>query len=197
VLPSMSFCQVIASNNRDEILFLFALLNSSITQGIYRSMFDLQPEKHGMYVVVKRLKEFVRPPIVDTYERKSMKAKVIRLADEAVTMESEMLQDVVKLDTLLQKFDAASVKGGALVLESGNADIRLPLGSKLASRVSEAVTEWNAQRDESTPIFKSDLRALPVFDRSAQARLFEQIDELFFDLYGFNKKQRAYVRTLA
>jgi type I restriction-modification system DNA methylase subunit len=197
VLPSMSFSQVIGSNNRNEILFLFALLNSSVTQGIYRSMFELQPEKHGMFVVVKRLKEFVRPPVIDSAERKSIKSRIIQLADEAVTIETETLQDVVKLDTLLQKFDAASVKGGALVLKSGDTDVRVPLGSsKLASRVGEAVAEYLAAHDEGTPIAKRDLRELAVFDHGAQARLFEQIDELFFDLYGFNKKQRAYLRTL-
>ena len=63
--------------------------------------------------------------------------------------------------------------------------------------VERALTAWLAQRDESTPIAKKDLRALPVFDRDVQARLFDEMDELFFDLYGFNKKQRTYLRILS
>ena len=60
VVPSMSHCQIISSDNREEILFLFAVLNSSITRCIFEAMFSLGNEKVGMFVVVSRLKEFVR-----------------------------------------------------------------------------------------------------------------------------------------
>jgi hypothetical protein len=55
----LSFAQYIASDDRDELLFLFAVLNSRLVRCIYRAMFELEPEKHGLFVVVKRLKEFV------------------------------------------------------------------------------------------------------------------------------------------
>ena len=83
VVPSMSHCQIISSDNREEILFLFAVLNSSITRCIYEALFSLGNEKVGMFVVVSRLKEFVRTPLVDTSERLRLKRRVIALVGES------------------------------------------------------------------------------------------------------------------
>ena len=51
VIPSMSHCQIISSDNREEILFLFAVLNSSITRYIFEAMFSHGNERVGMFVV--------------------------------------------------------------------------------------------------------------------------------------------------
>jgi hypothetical protein len=120
ILPSMSYCQVIASDHREEMLFLFALLGSAVTRGFYRALFELEAEQHGMFVVVSRLKAFVRPPRVATPRQRALKARIVRLADRALALES--------------------APGG--------------------------------------------------FDRAAQDGLFRTIDELCFELYGFDRRQR-------
>jgi hypothetical protein len=105
VLPSMSHCQVIASDHRDEMLFLFALLNAAVTRCFYRARFELEAEQHGLFVVVRRLKEFVRPPRVATARQRAWKASVVRLAAAALALESAPRFDPARQDALLRRID--------------------------------------------------------------------------------------------
>jgi Eco57I restriction-modification methylase len=198
VLPSMSFCQIIASDNRDEMLFLFALLNSAITRGMYRAMFKLQSEKHGMFVVVRRIKEFVRPPLIDSAERGAIKERITRLAEQALAMEFGTVGKVVKLDTMRQKFRDVAVQGGALVLDAGPRELRIPIAPAHRDRVAEGVQAYFGDRvKDSRAITLNELLTLPIVDCEAQAALFERIDELFVDLYRLKKSDWKCLRELA
>ena len=89
---------------------MFAVLNSSITRCIFEAMFSLGNEKVGMFVVVSRLKEFVRPPLVDTPERLRIKKRVIALVEKALDMEKPVLGQFVELDTLVRRVDNVRVE---------------------------------------------------------------------------------------
>lgn len=106
ILPSMSHCQLIASDHREELLFLFALLNAAVTRVFYRALFELEAEQHGMFVAVRRLKEFVRPPRVATPAQRTLKARIIRLAERALALEwAGPSFDRVRQDALFRRID--------------------------------------------------------------------------------------------
>lgn len=106
ILPSMSHAQYIASDDRGELLFLFAVLRSSLVRSIYAAMFELGAEQHGMFVAIKRIKEFVRPPRVDTPARMADKAEIIARVAEALALEQHVGFDPREQDRLLDEVDA-------------------------------------------------------------------------------------------
>jgi len=93
VVPSMSHCQIIPSDSKEKIFFLFAVLNSSITRRIFEAMFSLGNEKAGMFVAISRLKGFVRPPLVDTPANATVKSKIVDLVGKALAMGGRTLSE--------------------------------------------------------------------------------------------------------
>jgi hypothetical protein len=106
ILPSMSHAQFIGSDSRDELLFLFAVLRSSLVRSIYAAMFELGAEQHGMFVAIKRIKEFVRPPKIDTPAQQWAKAEVVARVAEALALEQREGFDARAQDRLLDEVDA-------------------------------------------------------------------------------------------
>jgi hypothetical protein len=106
ILPSMSHAQFIGSDSREELLFLFAVLRSSLVRSIYAAMFELGAEQHGMFVAIKRIKEFVRPPKIDTLAQQRAKAEIVARVAEALALEQREGFDARAQDRLLDEVDA-------------------------------------------------------------------------------------------
>lgn len=106
VLPSMSHAQYISSDSRDELLFLFAVLRSSLVRGIYAAMFELPGEQHGLFVAIKRIKEFVRPPKIESTPQARVKAEIIARVGEALALELAPGFDASEQERLLAEVDA-------------------------------------------------------------------------------------------
>jgi len=123
VIPSMSYCQIVSSNDRKEILFLFAMLNSSITRYVFEAMYALGNEKVGMFIAVSRLKSLVRPPLVDSAEKKKLKERIIREVGKALDMERKTVAEVVEIDTLARRVSNPRVLGRNLVVTHRGIDL--------------------------------------------------------------------------
>ena len=195
----MSHCQIIASDNRDEIFFLFAVLNSSITRRIFEAMYSLGNEKVGMFVVVRRLKAVVRPPLVDTSERLRVKKRVIALVEKALAMEKVMLGQHVDIDTLVRRVGNVRVKGQKLLFTHRGRDLSFPIRTNSAKLVEAALA---AQFDSGGGLFDGDglisvreLKSLPMFDRTAQLAVLGEVDDRVLDLYGVTKTEREELRS--
>ncbi|MYH34641.1 MAG: hypothetical protein F4133_12670 [Gammaproteobacteria bacterium] len=195
VVPSMSHCQIISSDNRDEIFFLFAVLNSSITRQIFEAMFSLGNEKVGMYVVVKRLKEFVRTPLINTPEKIRSKKRVIALVEKALDMEKEVLGKHVDIDTLVHRVGNLRVKGDKLLVSHRGSDISFPIRRNSVGLVRAALA---ARFDAGGKLFGGDqsisvreLKSLPAFDRAAQSAVLRKVEERILDMYGVTDRERA------
>ena len=199
VVPSMSHCQIISSDNREEILFLFAVLNSSITRCIYEAMFSLGNEKVGMFVVVRRLKEFVRPPLVDTSEGLRLKRRVIALVEKALDMEKLMLSQFVEIDTLVRRVDNVRVEGQKLLLTHLGRNLSFPIKRSSAWLVEVALAArfdaGGGLFDRERSILVRELKSLPAFDRAAQLTVLREVDERVLDLYGVAKSERGGLRN--
>ena len=199
VVPSMSYCQIISSDSKEEIFFLFAVLNSSITRRIFEAMFSLGNEKVGMFVVVSRLKDFVRPPLVDTPAKVVAKRKIVDLVGKALTMEERILSEFVDIDTLLQRVDDVRMKGRQLVLTHGNGELSFPVARGSADLIDATLRARFGNDPALIPgdraISVRELKSLPAFDESAQSAILQEIDELLLGLYEIRQAERTRLRN--
>ncbi|MGC2665466.1 MAG: hypothetical protein WA305_15330 [Candidatus Acidiferrales bacterium] len=200
VVPSMSHCQIISSDSKEEIFFLFAVLNSSLTRRIFEAMFSLGNEKVGMFVAITRLKDFVRPLLVDTPAKASAKRKIVDLVGKALAMEERTLGEFVDIDTLMHRVDDVRMNVRRLVLTHGNGELSFPVARGSADLIDATLRARFG--DDSGLLIPSDraisvreLRSLPAFDESAQSAVLEEIDELLLGLYEIRPADRARLRN--
>jgi type I restriction-modification system DNA methylase subunit len=198
VVPSMSHCQIISSDSKEEIFFLFAVLNSSITRRIFEAMFSLGNEKVGMFVVVTRIKDFVRPPLVNTPAKATAKRKIVDLVGKALALELRILSEFVEIDTLLHRVDDVRMKGQQLVLTHGNGTLSFPVARGSAGLIDAALRARFGDDPGLLParaISVRELKSLPAFDETAQSAILHEIDELLLDLYEIRQAERARLRN--
>ena len=191
VVPSMSHCQIISSDDRDEIMFLFALLNSSITHRVFEAMFSVGNEKIGMFVTVSRLKDCIRPPLVDSSEKARIKKKIIRRVERALAMEKVVLGELVEFDTLVRRIGDLRVEGRRLLGGYRGTELAFPIRSG-GKKVVEMALQQAGVPDGPVPV--EQLISLPAFDHVAQATALAEVDELVLDLYGVSKSARRGLR---
>ena len=200
VMPSMSYCQIISSDNRREILFLFAVLNSSITRCVFEAMFSLGNEKVGMFVTVKRLKEFVRPPVSDTQEKAGIKRRIISLVEKALAIEFQVFRQFVEIDTLVRRVDDVRVEKERLLCSHRGRELAFPI-RRGATDLIEAALAAHFDADSGLlgcerSISVRELKSLPAFDVALQSKIFREVDERILDLYGVPESQRTELRRL-
>ena len=188
VVPSMSHCQIISSESKDEIFFLFAILNSRITRRIFEAMFSLGNEKVGMFVAISRLKDFVRPPLIDSPAKVAAKKKIIDLVGKALAAEAQVLSDLVAIDTLVHRVDDVRVNGRQLVLTHGGRSFSFPIARGSADLVDAALRRHFGEDPGLLPtnrvISVRELKSLPAFDIAEQSAILNDVDEIVLDLYG-------------
>lgn len=199
VVPSMSHCQIISSGSQDEIFFLFAILNSTITRRVFEAMFSLGNEKIGMFVVVSRIKDFVRPPLIDTPAKTVSKKKIIDLVGKALAIEEKVVSDFVEMDTLVHRVDDVRVSGRQLVLTSDGQEMSFPIARGAAGLVDEALRAHFGENPGllagNRSITVRELKSLPAFDQSSQTAILHQVDEMMLELYGMPQADRARLRN--
>ncbi len=201
VVPSMSHCQIISSDSKDEIFFLFAVLNSSITRRIFEAMFSLGNEKIGLFVVVTRLKDFVRPPLIDKAAKATAKKKIIDLVGRALATEERVLNEFVDIDTLVHRVEDVRVNGRLLVLTHDGRELSFPIARGSADLVDAALRAHFGVDSGLMPANRAisvrELKSLPAFDEAAQSAILDEVDELVLDLYEVPKPDRARLRNPA
>jgi type I restriction-modification system DNA methylase subunit len=199
VVPSMSHCQIISSDSRDEIFFLFAVLNSSITRCIFEAMFSLDNEKVGMFVAVSRLKDFVRPPLIDTPAKATAKKNIIDLIGKALAMEEPVLSEFVDIDTLVHRVEDVRVNGRQLVLTHDGRKLSFPIARGSADSVDAALRAHFGEDSGLVPANRAtsvrELKSLPAFDKAAQSAILDDVDEMVLDLYGVPQADRIRLRN--
>lgn len=201
VLPSMSFTQFIASNHKTELLYLFALLNSPVNHYIFYKLFQLGNEKYGIFVVVKRIKEFTQVPIIDSSNYK-IKEEVISQAEKLISLENASFSDYIDFKGILQqKFDSVEVQGDNLVIYYKDNCVRCKIKDNPALIHITLASQLHSLLDDNGTGSISELKNLPVINIEHQKQIKNYIDDLVFALYfkvklsdiGF--KNRDKVRT--
>ena len=184
VILNMSDQQFIASDNKRELLYLMSLLNSPINTVLFQKLFSVGNEKLGIFIVIKRIKEFIRIPRITT-KNQQYKDKVITLTESMLALEDVLLRDIVDFGKLnVQRFDSINVIGNELVLTNSK-EFRCqiqPNKTALVQRVLRDTDQQGGGFTEGT-ITLQDLKTLPAIDFDKQAEIKKQIDDLVFALY--------------
>ncbi|MFM5955974.1 MAG: hypothetical protein ACKOQ2_02200, partial [Dolichospermum sp.] len=114
--PTMiSFNQVIiGTQNKTELFYLLALLNSKLSWKILKLQLSNEHEQ-ALILGIKAIKDYIRIPILNTPQKLKQKQKLIQLAQELLDAENVALEQLVDFDddrVLPQKWDWWAVHHG-------------------------------------------------------------------------------------
>lgn len=166
----------IFSNHKEEILYLFALLNSPITLQVMKGNFMLDDEKYGMFMTLSRIKNFIKVPKI-TPENQSFKTEIIKKVEQLLATEQIKLSDLADFSNILvQKFDSLLVENEFLLLKSEDKVTKCKI-KKDKDLVEKFV------KDNTENLTLKTLKSAFVVDEKAQNALKKEIDDLVFCLY--------------
>lgn len=174
----------IGSENKEELLYLFAILNSPIISLVLAS--TLKSEKEKDYLVsTTAVKNFVRVPKI-TEKGRSIKKEIIRMVQKMLVLEEKTLSDFIDFsDVLMQKFKEVKVKKSYLLLMVADKTMKLKIkeNPELITNILNREFKSDELKLENKKINLSYLRNLPVVDFKKQKNLKDYIDHLVFALY--------------
>jgi hypothetical protein len=115
-----------------------------------------------------------------------VKDEIIQRTEEIIALEEVKLADLVDFsNVMIQKFDAASVKGDSLVLYRDKKERKLKIKSNKALVEKTITDSYRSDKleFENVKIKLSQLESLPAIDFEKQESLKDYIDDLVFALY--------------
>ncbi len=176
----------VTSNDKKEILYLFSILNSKLTDLILKKLLKVEQEERLSFLLgLTSIKEFVRVPKI-MEDNQHIKNKIIELTEALLDIERVTLGDLVDFSGVMtQKFDSASVKDDHLILGRGNAEMRLVIKKEkgLVRKTIESDSRNIKLELEDKEISLSDLMSMPTIDFERQKAIKDYIDDLVFALY--------------
>ena len=173
----------IGTNSKSEILYLFSVLNSPITQKLLNKIIKIEQEK-SILVSLQTIRDQIRVPKI-TKENQFIKDEIIKRTKEMLSLEEKTLSDFVDFSgIMLQKFDDAEIDGSNLVLKHNGNKTKLKVKNDV-KLVSETIQKELKEelKLENKKINLADLKNLPVIDFDKQKELKDYIDDLAFVLY--------------
>ncbi len=172
--------QFISSNNRSEIIFLQSLLNSELNIFILKKLLKLGNEKIGIFIVIKRIKNFIRVPKI-SQSNLFIKDEIINQTEMLLSLEEYQLKDFIDFDTQIQKFSSIEVSGSDLLLiDMSNNLVRQKITSN-HNLVRKIIKQLYPQGRQSINLH--DLKFTEAIDMEEQAVIKDYIDDLVFCLY--------------
>ena len=173
--------QFISSDNKEEILYLQSLLNSNLNILILDKQLRLGNEKIGIFIVIKRIKNFIKVPKI-TDKNKSIKQEIIKQTEALLALEDLQLKDFVDFTTTIQKFEQVAVEGNHLVLT----DFKGKKHTQKINSKTELIKDLIDKTYNQKPLQEislHDLKYTPAIDKQEQAVIKDYIDDLVFALY--------------
>jgi len=176
----------IGSNNREELIYLFALLNSRVTKMLLANLIKIQHEEtRTILVSLQVIKDSIFVPKI-TKDNYHIKDKIIGVANELLEIEELTLSDFVDFSNIMiQKLNEVKVEGNYLCLRYNDRQIKLrikdnpPLVKKEIGRQLESEElRFNGQK-----ILLKEMKSLPIINYDRQNQLKEYMDDLVFALY--------------
>jgi len=161
----------IGSENKKEILYLFSILDSEITNKILISNLKTEAEKDFL-VSTSSIKQYVRIPKI-TKENQFIKDEIIKRTEEMLSLEEKTLSDIVDFSgIMLQKFDDVEIESSNLILKHNGNKTKLKIKSDV-KLISETIQKELKEelKLENKKINLADLKNLPVIDFNKQKKL--------------------------
>ena len=179
----------LTSNNKTEMMYLFAILNSKITFFIFSKVAKQEHEKYALYNLTK-MKNFIRVPILNTSEKLELKQKLIQKAQDLLDSENTHLENLVDFDDydiiLPQKFDYWAVHHGNLFLTLNNHDYWFEIKNKTNEMAIYQALEaiyGDPVKVVEKGIELNQIKKIVIFDKNRQNRIKKEMDQIIFELY--------------
>ena len=185
----------IGSNNKDEIIYLFSLLNSQTNLFIFKKYLKIENEK-DILVGVKVIKDYIKVPKIDSFNEK-IKNEVIKQTKILLENEKDTLDDYIDFTGILQqKFDKIEIIGNYMFIYYKDNRIKCYIKDK-AELFSNSIDKFNSIVDKNGIGRIIDLKNIPIVDFNHQKNIKNYIDDLVFALYfkvklsefGFEKRE--------
>lgn len=174
---------LISSNNKNEILYILSLLNSTITKYILTKLLSNENEK-SFQVGIKIIKEFCRVPKINKLNE-HIKKEIISVTLDLLENEKATISDLVDFkNVLLQSLDYVTVNGNQLIIRYKDKEAKCNIRDKayLVKSIASSINKlelFNEYGIGSVNEFKS----LSAFDKEYQKQLKSYIDDLVYSLY--------------
>jgi hypothetical protein len=182
------FC-AIGSKSKNEVLYLFSILNSPLTSFVLKSNLRSKQEKNFL-VSTTAIKNFVRVPKISS-NNKYIKREIIKYAEKIIDLDKKRLSDFVDFSgVMVQKFDNFKITNKNLVLTYNKKKLKLPIikNQKLVkSFLKEKYKKLLKLELEGKKIMLSELKDLFIINYQKQKEKRNYINDLIFALY-FNIK---------
>ena len=173
----------IGSENKDELLYLFALLNSKLNMKIMIANLKSTNEKDLLFSITS-IKSFIRTPDLKK-ENINIKNEIICSVNKMIELEKYTLDMFVDFkNVFIQKFDHIIVTGNKFIINYKGREVECQITQKqdLVKKIvtnmfgTELINEFGIGNI-------SDLKSLPAYDIEYQYKLKDYIDDLVFSLY--------------
>lgn len=173
----------IGSDNKQELLYLFSLLNSSFVFKILLEKVESKNEQDYLFALAT-IRNFVKVPTIDKINI-PIKSEIITQTEEMLAMEKQTLNHLVDFENImLQKFDAVEISDGNFVLHYKDKLVKCCIKSN-SSVVYDAIAHLSKKDmfDENEIGNVTELMQLSVYDKNYQTQIKNYIDDLVFALY--------------
>ncbi len=170
---------IISSKHEHEILFLLAILNSSLSKKILEGYLRNANEA-AILVGIKAIKQYIRIPKI-TSQNQPLKEEIIAQTKKMLALEHVTLGQIVNLSSVqIQKFTNVYVKEGKLYLKSPNKELYLSILPGKEKWVEDLFPQGLFEDKEYT---LTELKHMPVVDVVLRDQLKDYVDDLVFALY--------------
>lgn len=173
---------LISSNNKQEIYFLFSILNSDISLKVL-SMFTQLPNESKYIVALSSIKELIRIPKI-TDKNQHIKEEIIKQTGYLLELEDLLLKDFIEFTTAKQKFSNIIIQDNDLILvDNEGLETKQRIKSK-ADFVKKLIERnYDGALCHKNEISLSEIKYIEAIDKKEQKQVKEYIDCLIFALY--------------
>ena len=167
----------IGGNNKNEILYLFAILNSTTTRTVLTSKLKTENEK-SFLLSGTSIKRFVRVPKINS-ENEFIKNEIIERTSEMIFLENVRLRNILDFSSVtIQKIDCVEVTDCSLVLHSNQKKFELEIPDECIVLIKNTIT-----LNKKISITLQELKNMIIFDAERQHAIKNYVDDLIFALY--------------
>ncbi len=163
-----------SSDNRNEIIYIYSLLNTNVNSIILLNSMNVSNEKN-LYISIRSIKSFIRIPVI-TPKNQFIKDKIVEQTEKMLALENLKLKDLVsfksRLAVLPQKFDKVEIKNGFLLCDDVEFEI-----------IDNQTFVEKLIKDIALPISLQSLKDLEAIDFELRDKMKNYIDHLVFALY--------------
>jgi type I restriction-modification system DNA methylase subunit len=169
----------IGSENLSELYYLFAILNSRITDYILRKYVKIADEDtRTILVSLQIIKDQLRLPKITT-KNKEIKAAIIDAVGALLEEEDKTMSDYVDFNgILIQKFDTVYLDEGSMIMKKDDTVIKRKIKAE-----GDFVKNSLSTLELSKPVSLMQIKHLKVIDEDKQNMIKNYIDDLVFALY--------------